>query len=201
MAGIGIFGGSFDPVHLGHVSLALQAKEEAGLDKVIFVPAKISPFKLDRKPADDRMREEMIRLSIKGYEGMEISSYETDHEEVSYTVNTLRYFTERCGDNSDIYFITGTDSFLTIEKWYMADEILSSYRFIVGARPGYREDELDQVIDRISSRYGCEIIRLHNRMLDISSSEIRSRASKGLSLEGLVNAESERYIKEHELYR
>ena len=92
MTKIGIFGGSFDPIHFGHIYLAMQAKDEAELDRIIFVPANLQPFKLDRKATDGRHRAEMIELSVQNYDGAIVSPYELNRDEISYTVNTLNHF-------------------------------------------------------------------------------------------------------------
>lgn len=201
MKRIGIFGGSFDPIHSGHLAIALQALDEAGLDKVIFMPARVSPFKLDRNPVDGKMRFEMIRESIAGINGLEVSDYEINLNEVSYTVYTLRHLKKVYGDDTIIYFMTGTDAFLTLDKWYMADEMLGSYNFIIGVRPGYKDKELDDKIVEIQRKFPCDIIKLHNKEHDISSSEIRERVVKGLDIKGLVPDAAERYINEQGLYQ
>lgn len=201
MTKVGIFGGSFDPIHYGHVYLAIKAKEELDLDRVIFIPAKLQPFKLDRTPADGMMRVEMIEASISHYDGATVSMYELNKDEISYTYNTLEYFQKELGEDAKLYFITGTDSLLTLDTWYMADEMLRKYNFIVGSRPGYKEAELEAKIAEITEKYGCEVIKIHNNQVDVSSSEIRERVKNSQSLDGLVNPKVERYINEHGLYR
>lgn len=201
MTKVGIFGGSFDPIHYGHVYLAIKAKEELDLDRVIFIPAKLQPFKLDRTPADGMMRVEMIEASISHYDGATVSMYELNKDEISYTYNTLEYFQKELGEDAKLYFITGTDSLLTLDTWYMADEMLRKYNFIVGSRPGYKEAELEAKIAEITEKYECEVIKIHNNQVDVSSSEIRERVKNSQSLDGLVNPKVERYINEHGLYR
>lgn len=201
MTKVGIFGGSFDPIHYGHVYLAIKAKEELDLDRVIFVPAKLQPFKLDRTPADGLMRVEMIEASISHYDGAMVSMYELNKDEISYTYYTLEYFQNELGEDAKLYFITGTDSLLTLDTWYMADEMLKKYNFIVGSRPGYKEAELEAKIAEITEKYGCEVVKIHNNQVDVSSSEIREKVQAGESLDGLVNPKVERYINDHGLYR
>lgn len=201
MTKVGIFGGSFDPIHYGHVYLAIKAKEELDLDRVIFVPAKLQPFKLDRTPADGLMRVEMIEASISHYNGAMVSMYELNKDEISYTYYTLEYFQNELGEDAKLYFITGTDSLLTLDTWYMADEMLKKYNFIVGSRPGYKEAELEAKITEITEKYGCEVVKIHNNQVDVSSSEIRAKVQAGESLDGLVNPKVERYINDHGLYR
>ncbi len=201
MTRIGIFGGSFDPIHFGHIYLAIQAKDEAELDRIIFVPANLQPFKLDRKATDGRHRAEMIELSLQNYDGAIVSAYELNKDEVSYTINTLNHFRDEFGNNAEIYFITGTDAFLKIDTWKNADEILSGYSFIIGSRPGYKDDELEMKIKEIKAEYGCDIIVVHNTQIDISSTELRKKLKNGESVKDYINPKVERYIQENGLYK
>lgn len=196
----GVFGGSFDPVHLGHVGLAKDAITEAGLDKVIFVPAKLQPFKLDKKvtPGEDRLA--MLNLAIDGIEGLEVSEYELNSDRISYTYLTLRAMSEILGEDTKMYFITGTDSFLKIKEWKNSEELLRDFSYIVGARPGYKKDELKICIEEIQQEFGTEVIVIKNTEFDISSTEIRNRLEAGEKADDLIPAEVERYIKEHGLY-
>ena len=201
MTKIGIFGGSFDPIHFGHIYLAMQAKDEAELDRIIFVPANLQPFKLDRKATDGRRRAEMIELSVQNYDGAIVSPYELNRDEVSYTVNTLRHFRDEFGNSAEIYFITGTDAFLKIDTRKDADEILSGYSFIIGSRPGYKDDELKAKINELKSKYGCNIIVVHNTQIDVSSTELREKLKNGESVKDYINPKVERYIQENGLYK
>ena len=198
---IGIFGGSFDPVHLGHIGLAKDAITEAGLDKVIFIPAKLQPFKLDKKvtPGEDRLA--MLNLATDNIDGLEVSDYELKSDRISYTYLTLREMEKRLGNNVQMYFITGTDSFINIEKWKNAEELLTDFSYIVGSRPGYKMHELEECIERIQSIYNTEVIVINNKELDISSTEIRKRLETGKSAIDLIPDEVERYIREHDLYK
>jgi len=196
----GVFGGSFDPVHLGHLGLAKDAITEAGLDKVIFVPAKLQPFKLDKKvtPGEDRLA--MLKLAIEGIEGLEVSEYELNSDRISYTYLTLRAMSEILGNETKMYFITGTDSFLKIKEWKNAEELLRDFSYIVGARPGYKKDELKISIEEVQQEYGTEVIVINNTEFDISSTEIRNRLEAGERADDLIPAEVERYIRKHDLY-
>lgn len=198
---IGIFGGSFDPVHLGHIGLAKDAIIEAGLDKVIFIPAKLQPFKLDKKvtPGEDRLA--MLNLATDNIDGLEVSDYELKSDRISYTYLTLREMEKSLGNDVQMYFITGTDSFINIEKWKNAEELLTDFSYIVGSRPGYKMHELEECIERIQSIYNTEVIVINNKELDISSTEIRKRLETGKSAIDLIPDEVERYIREHDLYK
>lgn len=208
MMRIGILGGSFDPVHLGHVYLAQDAIDKAALDKLIFVPARVQPFKRDRKTASGTDRVNMLKLAVSGNSKMEISLFELNSSEISYTYLTLRYMkelydTEAALHNkrTKIYFVCGTDSFLKLETWKKADELLDNYAFIIGSRPGYRQEELIRTMDRIRREHGTEAVNITNRLMDISSTDIRARISKGDFPEDLIPAEVINYIKANGLYR
>ena len=205
----GILGGSFDPVHLGHINLALDARNNAGLHEVVFVPARIQPFKQDRKVTSGEDRIAMLRLALSQYDELTVSSTELDHEGVSYTYLTLRRLQEfydgvasRKGfDGAKLYFIIGTDSLLKLDTWMNAEELLHNYSYIVGSRPGYLQTELEESMKHLHETYGTEIINLPQMQMDVSSTEIRGRIAEGKPLTGLVPETVERYIAEHGLYR
>ena len=201
MKRIGIFGGSFDPVHLGHIGLARDAAKLAGLEKVVLIPAKLQPFKLDKKVTAGEDRLAMLKLAAEGEDTLEISDYEMNRDGVSYTYLTMRAMKEHYGPDTKLYFITGTDSFLNIDKWKNAEELLSSYSFLVGTRPGYKDRELEECIERISRDYKTEVKHIDNIQVDVSSTEIRERIEAGVSAADLIPAEVERYIREKGLYR
>ena len=197
---IGIFGGSFDPVHEAHISLAKDALQQCELDSVIFVPAKIQPFKAGRDVTAVEDRLAMVRLGIAGEPGMDFSEFECRSEGISYSYLTMRYMADKY-KNTDLYMIMGTDSFLMIEKWKNSKELLQNYSFIVGSRPGYREDELKECISRLRNEYGVLVVNIDNIKMDISSTDIRNRIRDGRSILGLVPESVERYIQDRGLYR
>ncbi len=201
MKRIGIFGGTFDPVHWGHISLAKDAAEQAALDQVVFVPARRQPFKLDKKITSGADRLQMLKIATEGAQNLAVSSYELDADGISYTYLTMRAMQELYGKDAKLYFITGTDSFLKIETWKNAEELLSSYAYIVGVRPGYRQEELDACMERIRKRYGTEVRNIANVQVDVSSTEIRKLLEAGGQAQALIPAGVERYIKTHGLYR
>lgn len=201
MRKIGILGGSFDPVHNGHIGLARDAKEQLGLDEVLMIPAKLQPFKLDRKMVSGHQRLEMIELAVADMPGITACDYELRQEEISYTYKTLKAITEMEGPETEVYFLTGTDSILQIHRWKNADELLRNYNFVVGSRPGYKDDELSECIERLKRDYNTNITKVDNHQLNISSTEIRERLESGQGLSGLVPEVVERYIIKHGLYK
>lgn len=200
MRRIGILGGTFDPVHNGHIGLAEDAKQQEELEKVIFMPAKLQPFKLHKEVTEGKHRLEMIRLAVSPYAGLEASDYELRQERISYTYKTLREIQKQEGNETQLYFITGTDAFLKIAAWRNAEEMLRTYSFAVGSRPGYKDGKLDTCIDRIKKVYNTHIVKIENQKRDISATEIRERLEKGSPLKGLIPESVERYIKENGLY-
>ena len=196
---IGVLGGSFDPVHLGHVTLGSAAITEGGLDKLIVMPAHVQPFKIGREKAEDEHRLEMCRLAFQNVDKAEVSDYEMVHTEISYTFDTLAHLKTIYPD-SKLYFITGTDSFLEIEPWRKGKDLLQTYGFIVRVRPGYREKQLEERIRYYEAMYGTDVIRLHHEMPDVSSTKIKARRMEELPVSDLLPVSVERYINEHKLY-
>ena len=130
-----------------------------------------------------------------------MSKYELQQESISYTYLTLRHMQEFFGEDTRLYFITGTDSFLKIDTWMNAEELLSNYAYIIGTRPGYRQDEYRKALQKITSAYGTEVISMNKTELDISATQIRQMVAEGKPISDLVPPEVERYIREHGLYR
>jgi nicotinate-nucleotide adenylyltransferase len=195
----GIFGGTFDPVHNGHVELCRQAEREAGLDRIFVVPARLQPFKLDQKVADGDHRMEMLRLAFREDDRIQISDFECSRVEISYTIHTLREFRRRFPED-EIYFILGTDAFMKIQLWREYKEILTNYHLLVGVRPGYREEELKHLICHLQQEFKADIRLLTNKELKISSTELKEKIRQGCPLETWLPDIVERYIKEHALY-
>lgn len=197
---LGIFGGTFDPVHNGHVGLAEDCACQAGLDEVIMIPAFIQPFKQDRHTASGEDRFRMLALVASQNDHITVSRCELDNEGISYTYLTMRKLQEMNPD-ARLYFICGMDSFLKVDTWKNAEELLTRYSFIVGCeRPGYMQDELNAAMKRITEKFGTEIVIVQNRAFNVSSTQIRNNIAEGKAIDTLVPAPVERYIREHGLY-
>ncbi len=193
---IGIFGGTFDPIHTGHMSLATDALEQMELNEVIFVPCKLQPFKLNKEVTDSKKRIEMMKIAIDN-PNFSISTFEMEQESVSYTYLTMDYFRKNYGANTELFFICGTDSFLKMESWKESERFLSENKFIVGSRPGYKELELETEIKNLEKKYNTKIFKVNNKRFDISSTEIRDNIE---TYKELVDVRVVEYIKENELY-
>ncbi|MBR0596653.1 nicotinate-nucleotide adenylyltransferase [Sinanaerobacter chloroacetimidivorans] len=200
MKKIGILGGTFDPVHYGHLILAEQARGEAGLDQVVFMPAMVQPFKLNTKIAEGHHRYAMLMKATAGNAGFAVSDLELTSAKVSYTIKTLQEYKSRLDENTTLYFIIGTDAFLSIDKWFSAEDLLKEYSFIVGTRPGYKEKELKEKVERFREIYDTQILQIKNSEVEISSSDIKDRIRKGKSIKYLLPEAVEDYIYQEKLY-
>ncbi len=197
---IGVLGGTFDPAHMAHIALGKAAIQEAGLTRLIVMPAYIQPFKQQKHVTDDEHRLEMTRLAFADVENAEVSTFEIDRAEVSYTYDTLTELRKEYKD-SRIFFITGTDAFLIIDTWYKGIDLLKNFSFAVSARPGCEMEKLDAKIEEYRKKYATNVVKLAAGMLDISSSMIRQRYRQGEPISGLVPENVERYIAKHGLYQ
>lgn len=197
---VGVLGGTFDPVHNGHVALAKAALEQGNLSRLIVMPAEVQPFKRGKETAEDRHRLNMVRLAFEDMPFVEVSDYEMKNTDISYTYDTLTYLQGQypC---EEIAFIMGTDAFLEVDTWYKGVELLETFSFLVSVRPGYRESELEEKIEHFQQLYGTKVEKLVMEMPDISSTAVRSFCSAGISLVEKVPEKVERYICEHGLYK
>ena len=143
----------------------------------------------------------MLALAAGKNDHVTVSKYELEQEGVSYTYLTLRHMQEFFGEDTRLFFITGTDSFLKLDTWKNAPELLTKYSYIIGTRPGYRQDEYEEALERITSAYGTEVISMNRTELDISATQIREMVAAGEDISDLVPPEVNRYISEHGLYR
>ena len=201
MKRIGLLGGSFDPVHRGHLSLAVDALEQAGLSSLILMPARRSPFKLDQGVTSAKDRLAMLQAAAEETDSrICVSTMEVDKDTVSYTYITLGAIKQQLSVDEKLYFITGTDTYLQLADWKNGEEVLKEYAFIVGKRPGYKDQRLVEKIREYSDNFGTETIVISNRQFDVSSTEIRQKAVRRESLFRLVPESVERYIYEHGLY-
>jgi len=197
---LGVFGGTFDPVHYGHIYLVRQAVDECGLDRAMVVPAALQPFKPERAMASGRHRFDMARLAFSADDKISVSDIELKKGGVSYTVDTLAEIRHMCGADTEISFILGADAFLKIEKWKGAEELLKNYSFIIGTRPGCGRDELDVFIERLENVYNNKITTIKNRQTEVSSTEIKRAIAAGEDLSGYIPPEVERYIGSNGVY-
>lgn len=195
---LGILGGTFDPIHNGHICLAQAIYEAMQLERVIFIPAYIAPHKIgqDFAPAADRYN--MTVLATQGYPYFCVSDMEIKRSGVSYTIDTVREM-QRLHPDYELYFIIGADSVPMLHTWHKIDELLELVTFVAAGRPGY-----SHVIDAAAAKLGQiaydKIKLLPTPEYAVSSTEIRQRIRTGAGLVDLVPVAVEQYIKEHDLY-
>lgn len=199
MNSIAVYGGTFDPVHYGHLSLAKAALNKLRLDELYFLPAGIQPFKMDMKVTSKLHRLNMLKLAIKDTAHFKVFTSEVEDEKVSYTYNTLVEIKEKYNYDK-IYFVLGIDSFLTIDKWYKSDSLLREFAFVVGERPGYKSQALISKVRFFKEKFNTDITVLENALVDVSSSEIKEKLKAGDDVSSLIPRSVENYINEYRLY-
>lgn len=197
--GIGILGGTFDPVHIGHLRMADAVYKCMDLEQVMFIPAYVAPHKvgMDIAPADDRYA--MTKLAIEPYSYFTVSDLELRRSGVSYTVDTLREL-HRQYPEKQLYFIIGADSVEQLHTWNNIEEMLQLATFIGAGRPGY-EGIMDNVVKNLGEEARQHIMLLNTPEYDVSSTDIRERIREGASLMNLVPKIVEDYIYAHGLYK
>ncbi len=187
---LGLFGGSFDPVHLGHLLVAQAAIEELGLDRLFFIPAAQSPFKLEGQPTPASARLQLLRLALAGKPNCEVDDQEIQRGGVSYTVDTLRDYAKKF-PGAELFYLIGADHVAHLPEWREAAELARLAEFAVIPRPGERTADFPKPF---RGR------RLKGFPLAISSQEIRARVKAGLPIEPLVPPAVAEAIRAAKLY-
>lgn len=197
---IGIMGGSFNPIHFGHLLLAQTAREDFTLSKVIFIPTGNPGYKVKEKPISPEHRYLMTTLAISANPWFHISRLEVDRIQPSFTIDTIKELREIYSyDQVDLFFITGADSILDILSWKNPQEILDLCSFIAGTRPNYSLHNFDQKMSALGLARE-KIYLMEIPMLDISSSQIRKCIREGKSIRYLVPDLVLSYIEKNNLY-
>mgnify|MGYP001104135278 CR=1 FL=1 len=211
----GILGGTFDPIHIGHLRCAQEILEMLELEKIVFIPAAHPPLKTrgDITPFDHRI--EMIRLAAEGNRSFDVSDIEERREGISYSIETVKYFLKKYGGALKLYFILGQDAFQKIEMWKNREELLSLCNFVVMTRPGYSVKHLSEILppdfasrfrysedsDGFKGPAGSSIFFREVTLLGVSSTDIRNKVKDGKSIRYIVPESVCDYISEHLLYR
>jgi nicotinate-nucleotide adenylyltransferase len=212
---IGLFGGTFNPIHWGHLRAAEEIKEAFDLKKVVFIPARIPPHKSGESILSSQHRLQMVQLAIHDTPGFTVSDFEIRRNSTSYSIFTIEYFQRKLGSKADLYFLMGIDSFLEISTWKDFHRLFSLVNFIIMARPGYPKEEIPKAlpVDVAEDFYynpqkKCYVHESNYKiffpeitLLDISSSEIRRRIKTCQSVRHLAPPGVAHYIKQHSLYR
>ncbi|MBI5573156.1 MAG: nicotinate (nicotinamide) nucleotide adenylyltransferase [Elusimicrobia bacterium] len=184
---IGIFGGSFDPVHNGHIEIAKKALRQLKLDFLYFVPAFLPPHKT-RKLTNAVYRKRMLQLAIKNFSKFKISDFEIKRKKKTYTYLTLKYFHKEY-PSAELFFIVGSDSAADLKNWKNVKEIMRLSKIVFAERMGYK------------AKIKKDFIKLEGIIADISSTDIREKIKKYFFIKGLVPSAIEMYIKKNGLYK
>ncbi len=186
---IGILGGTFNPIHIGHLILAEEAREKLGLDRIIFVPTNLPPHKLNGYIAPAKLRYEMVKRAVKSSRYFSVSDLEIKRDGRSYTIDTVKRF-KNLYPGDELYFIIGSDLLKYIDEWKDLSEITSLVKFVAATRPGY-------ALEKIPSY----IATLPIRAVDISGFEIRQAIKNNKSFKYLVPETVFKYITRKGLYK
>jgi nicotinate-nucleotide adenylyltransferase len=198
---LGIMGGTFDPVHYGHLVTAEAARLEFDLDQVLFLPSGVPPHKTDKQVTSAEHRYMMTLLATLSNPHFEVSRLEIDREGVSYTIDSLQILREQCGPDCELFFITGADAMFEIIEWRGSDRLLKIAHFIAASRPGFSLSELPPDTRRWVDEHRNRFHLLNVPAMAISSTDIRNRVRMGRSIRYLVPEQVEHYIRRHRLYQ
>ena len=186
---IGILGGTFNPIHMGHLILAEEALYKLNLDKLMLVPAYMPPHKNVEANVKAQDRLKMVQLAIEDNPAFAVSTFEIEAKTKSYSINTLKEFRKIYGDEAQLYFITGSDLLKDLFSWKDVNDIFKMSKFIVANRPGYPVKEVPEQAETV-------VIT----PIEVSSEDIRRRLKAGRSIRYLVADKVRNYIAEHKLY-
>lgn len=196
MRRIGVFGGTFDPPHLGHLVLAERARDQLGLDRVVFVPAGTPPHKVGRTLSGATARVAMTRLAVRGNRAFTVSTFETRRVGPSFTVDTLRAM-RAAWKGARLFLLLGGDSLREFDTWHEPEAILRLATLAVASRPGRVAERATRAARRCAPH---SILEIEGDPLAISSTELRARARQGRSIRYLVPEAVAAYVRRHRLY-
>lgn len=195
----GIFGGSFNPIHYGHLMICEYIKEEMGLDKVIFIPTGNPPHKEIDVSAEDRYQ--MVKLAIASNPDFAISDIETTRVKLSYTVDTIKEL-KKTYKEEKLYFLIGLDSLFQLKTWKKIKDLSREIEFVVAQRPGYLDEKnIKREIEFLRESYGTKITLIKTPLYEISSTDLRQRIKEDKSLRYLIPEKVIDYIKESDFYK
>ena len=198
---IGIMGGTFNPIHNGHIEMVEIAIDVFGLDDVMLIPTGNPPHKNSSEVISKYERYELCLLSASKYDNIFVSSIEVDREGTTYTIETLKELEKTYGLKDEIYFIIGGDTVLQLENWKDIKEVFSRCNFIAFGRIGMDATKIEEKIEHLKSEYGAEIGYITADIMDVASRDLRDMIKKGEPISGLVPKRAEEYIHRHGLYK
>lgn len=197
---IAIMGGTFDPIHYGHLATAEVVRIKYNIDKIIFIPCGNPPHKEDRIIIDKMYRYDMVNLAIMTNAYFQASTMEIERTGRTYTVDTLREFKKKY-PYAQLYFITGADALCDIDNWKDASEVFKLATFIAATRPGVELNNVEEKILELQEKYEADILNIHVPSLDISSTSLRNSLKRNESVKYLLPEKVEKYIYKNDLYR
>ncbi len=198
-----MFGGTFDPIHLGHTGVAAEACEHIGAERIIFVPAKLSPLKGAAPKAGDADRLKMIAIAVADSENFQLSDYELQKPAPSYTLQTVRHFQAEFGPDTVICWLLGADSVGDLPYWHRITELIDECELCTMYRAGCKPPDFS----KFTEIWGLQRVQKLQRhviptsLIDISSTEIRNRLAAGLDVNDMLHPAVADYIRKHGLYR
>lgn len=196
---VGILGGTFNPIHMGHLIIAENAYDECHLDEVWLMPAHIPPHKRSQHILADELRFAMVECAVADRDYFKASDFEISRDEVSYTAETLKALKQIYPEN-DYYFIVGADSLYSMETWYKPEEIFSRARILVAARDAATLYDLNNKAKILKKRFGADIYIMSVPKIEISSTAIRERVAAKRSINYFVPDRVRDFIYEHHIY-
>jgi len=197
---IGIMGGTFDPIHNGHLMLGKYAKDLFGLNQVWYMPNGNPPHKSDDAIETlTKHRVEMVRLAIEADDDFSLQLYEVNRKDINYSYLTMEHFCEKYPEY-EFYFIIGADSLFSIEQWKCPERLLKTCIILAAYRDGKTADEMQNQINYLNKKYQADIRLLNTPDVDISSTEIKIRMKEKQSIKDLVPEKVYSYIKQHDLF-
>ena len=201
MSKIGIFGGTFNPIHLGHIRLGQLVLDEIKLDKILYIPDNTPPHKSDRNLACGEDRLNMINISLKDHDDMESSDIELKREGKSYTFETLLEL-KNLYPNDELYLITGADMFLTLDKWREPETIFKTANIIGVPRVKSDFEKMEEYAEKVIKPMGAKVFMLSQTVFDTASSTyVRENIDDYQKIKDMITPEVYRYITEKGLYR
>lgn len=198
---IGIMGGTFDPIHKGHLMLGRYARDLFELDEIWFMPNGHPPHKTNESiESQTKHRVEMVRRAIENEQDFILQLYEINRKEINYSYQTMEHFKEVYTEH-EFYFIIGADSLFAIEKWNQPKKLFKTCVILAAYRDGKNKAEMEQQIQYLNKKYGADIRLLNTPDVAISSSEIRKKIKMGLSVDDMLPTSVEQYIQENQLFK
>ena len=197
---VGVLGGTFDPIHVGHLTLAEEARQFLTLDQVLFIPTGRPWLKAGQRISEARHRLAMVKQATKSKPDFHVSEMETRRPGPTYTVDTVAELRRQLGSTATIYLLLGLDSLNDLNRWHQPERLLGSAVLVGMARPGFPDLDtasIDTIVPEASSR----VILLSGALISVSGTDIRKRVSKGLSIKDQVPKVVEAYIHDQGLYK